>query len=416
MKKLLFVLAAITLFQGLTFAEDITTVDGTTYKDVSIEGTNPSGIDIGYTNVDGNYVLRGLKFTNLPENIQKRFGYKPELSQQFETKVNAYSSTEMDDVASAQKARLETIIKEIKQKLAGADVNIKPDDLRYAAFALRRTVKVNPVASIRQGCVVDIEEVTSGKPISSKRILLDGVSLPAGTSWTGYIYPTGVQSTYQNVNGIPVFTESVSRSVDIANKYLNIYGEYAASEQGQSATPPQDIPAPDQGSPDNAAVADSSSSDSTSASSSYPMSDSSTDYVPQTQIAYAPADGYGCTYYMGGNYCPVNWYWRHHNYPHPRPNPLPRTRLDNRNDRQNIAQNAGQSREKTYEQSINNAERRFSSSQSQNRGNYSGQSMNRVGNFHQSYSGGGMSSGGTRGGGMGGMSGMRGGGGGGGRR
>ncbi|MHB9139934.1 MAG: hypothetical protein ACYC4Q_11085, partial [Victivallaceae bacterium] len=217
--------------------------------------------------------------------------------------------------------------------------------------------------------------------------------------------PTGVQSTYQNVNGIPVFTESVSRSVDIANKYLNIYGEYAASAQNQSATPPQDVPAPDQGSADNADVSSSSSSDSAGSSSSYPLTDSSADYVPQTQIAYVPTDdGYGCTYYMGGNYYPVNWYWRHHNYPHPRPNPLPRTRPANRNDRQNIGQSVPQSREKAYEQAINNAEKRFSSTQGQNRGNYSGQSMNRVGSFHQSYSGGGMRGGS--------MDGMRGGGGG----
>lgn len=401
MKKMLLTLAAILLSPVLTFAEDITTLDGTTYKNVSIEGTNPSGIDIGYADANNNYVLRGLKFVNLPENIQKRFGYKPEVSQQFDTKINAYSSTEMDDVAAAQKTRLEAIISEMKQKLSGADINIKPEDLRYAAFALRRAVKVNPVGSIRQGCVVEIEEITSGKPIKSKKVLLDGVSLPMGTSWTGYIYPTGVQSTYQNVNGIPVFTESVSRSVDIANKYLNIYGEYAASAKDQPATPQTDTPAPDQAGSDNAdisnnsATADSNSSSGDSASD--PNSDSSADYTPQNNFYYnTNDDGYGYTYYMGGNYYPVNWYWHHHRYPHPRPRPLPRTRADNRTD----GQNTEQSREKAYEQAIVNAERRLNSGQNtgQNQSRDYGQSMNQFGNFHQSYGGrgGGMRGGGRR--------------------
>ena len=404
MKKLLLLLTGVMLFPCLIFAEDIQTVDGTVYKNVSIEGVNPSGIDIGYTDANGNYILRGLAFTNLPESIQKRFGYTPAVSQQFNAKVNQYSSTEMEDVAGSEKARLEAIKKEVKQKLAGADININPADLRYAVFALRRLVKIKSVGPIRQGCVVEIQEVTSGKPIKSKKVLLDGVNLPPDNIWTGYIYPTGAQATYQGANGVPVFTESVNRSVDIINKYLNIYGEYAASMNNQNNASPQDIPAPDQDNNANNVTSDAYSSVSPTDSSSY-----SADSIQQDQqmpvdnnFNYIPDDGYGYTYSVGGSYYPVDWYWRYHNRPHPHPKPHPAPKPMPRTEsgvRAGSVSSTGatnfENRANAYEQSINRQESRSGSISNMGGGerNY-GQSINRVGNFHQAYSGGGISSGG----------------------
>ena len=429
MKKMLLLLAGVMLFPSFTFAEDIQTVDGTVYKDITVEGVNPSGIDIGYTDANGSYILRGLKFTNLPADIQKRFGYVPVASQQFESKVNQYSSSEMEDVAGTEKARLEAIKKEVQQKLAGADIKINPADLRYAVFALRRLVKIKSVGPIQQGCVVEVQEVTTGKPIKSARVLLDGVNLPPDDVWTGYIYPTGAQATYQKVSGIPVFTESVNRSVDIINKYLNIYGEYAASMNDQNNTPPQDIPAPDQDSSvasgDNSSVsanisqpADSSSVSSGSSQQDQQDQQSSAD---NNNFNYVPDDGYGYTYSVGGSYYPVNWYWHHHNRPHPRPTPRPgpkpvynnnaNANTSNFNNRINSNANISNfdNRINAYEQSINRQESRSGAIPNAGGGqrNY-GQSSNRVGNFHQAYSGGGSRSGGGFGG--------RSGGGGGGRR
>ncbi len=407
MKKLLFLLTGLILFPCLAYAEDIQTVDGTIYKNITIEGVNPSGIDIGYTDAGGNYILRGLAFTNLPADIQKRFGYTPVTSQQFDAKVKQYSSSEMEDVAGTEKNRLEAIKKEVQQKLAGADININPADLRYAVFALRRLVKIKSVGPIQQGCVVEVQEVTTGKPIKSKKVLLDGVNLPPDDVWTGYIYPTGAQATYQKVNGIPVFTESVNRSVDIINKYLNIYGEYAASMNTQNTPPPQeDIPAPDQ---DNNAAAGDNSSASANASQPADSSSGSADSSQQTQpipvdnnFNYTPDDGYGYTYCVGGSYYPVNWYWHHHNRPHPRPTPRPVPKPVYSN---NANINNFDNRINAYEQSINRQESRPGAIPNAGGGqrNY-GQSM-RVGNFHQAYSGGGTGGGGFGGGRAGGMGG-----------
>ncbi len=387
--KIVLLLVTIRLFSCFTFAEDIQTVDGTIYKNISIEGVNPSGIDIGYTDANGNYILRGLAFTNLPPDIQNRFGYKPVISQQFDAKVSQYSSSEMEDVASTEKNRLESIKKEIKQKLAGADITISTSDLRYATFALRRLVKIKSVGPVRQGCVVEIQEVTSGKPIKSQKVLLDGVNLPPNDVWIGYIYPTGAQATYQSINGIPVFTESVNRSVDIINKYLNIYGEYAASMNSQNDAPAQDIPAPDQ---DNNVTVDSSNySDTSSNVSSQTNSNNSQEdqqAASNNNFTYTPDDGYGYTYSVGGAYYPVDWYWRNHNRPHPHPRPGPTPVYNN---------NHFDSKIEAYGQSFNRLESRSGTiPNSDARERNFGQSSNRVGNFHQAYSGGGRSGGGRR--------------------
>jgi hypothetical protein len=313
----------------LVNADNIITTDGTLYKNVSIEGVNPSGIDIGYNDPNGNFILKGLKFTELSSDEQRRFGYKPQAAMDFEQKISQYSSGDMDDVALAQKQKVENIIKEVKAKLSGVQVNIKPDDLRYAIFALRRAVRVKPTATIRQGCVVTIETITSGKPIPGNQVILDGVSLPSEGSWTGFIYPTGVKANSNGSAGLPVFTENPNRALEIISKYLNIYGEYASNVEQQNPATQQDIAAPDQvldnsdnyysnsnnaASNTNQSVADTSNEQ--------PMQDN-TSQSSQEYSYYPQYDGLGCSYYLGGSYAPVNWYWHHHNYPHPHPRPHP---------------------------------------------------------------------------------------------
>ena len=63
---------------------DITTRSGKVFEDARLERVNPDGIDIGYVNEKGHYVLKGLRFQDLPEELQKKFGYDPEKSRKFE--------------------------------------------------------------------------------------------------------------------------------------------------------------------------------------------------------------------------------------------------------------------------------------------------------------------------------------------
>jgi hypothetical protein len=318
-------------------AADIKTNDGTVYKNAVIEAINPSGLDIGYTDNNGNFVLRGIKFDSLPADIQKKYGYKPEHAEKFDKKISEYQAVDMDTVAINAKTRVENIMKEIKAKLNGADINIAPEDINFATFALRSSVKLMPTSTIRQGCVAEIQEVTSGKTITAKQIILDGTNLPNGVCWSGFIYPTGIKANYRGTSGIPVFAGTAQRAVGIVNKYLNIYGSYAAQQsapQNQPESPdtaaPSQIEVPDNnnlGIVDDAGTPDDKNMLETKQRSATPPQpvnnnlnivsdacarDSHRDQTAAVKTYFlpyylAPEDNYEYSYYLG-SYYPVDWY------------------------------------------------------------------------------------------------------------
>jgi len=403
-KRIFFLLAAAFVVSATSSSgEDITTRDGTVYKNIYIEGVNPSGIDIGYIDARGVFVLKGLNFANLPENIQKQYGYVPANATQFNSKVNQYANSDIDSVASSSQTKVNKIIQEIKAKVSGSDVQIEPADLSYAVFALRRSVTVKPAYAVSTGCVVEVESVKSGKAIPNKKILLDGVNLPGYSNWTGFVYPTGAKANFGNDKGIPVFTDNLDRSVQILKKYLNIYGEYAANNtanpvntDASASSVATDAPDLSQNSyasqnppPDNSQTADNSQVSNTQAADNTQSADASQPPV-QNNYYYGNDgnynDGYGFSYYMGGGYYPVDWYRRnrynpynpHRHYPQPL----------YRNDGQKKVQEnrEPQNREQANKQ-LENRERvnRSAASSRENidsfAKNYYGE---RAGNFHQS--------------------------------
>ena len=193
---------------------NIQTLNGQVFEDAQIERVNPNGIDIGYVNEKGHYVLKGILFKDLSEELQKKFGYDPEKSRKFESEVRKYEKTDINKVADEEKTRLERITEQIKAKFAGEKITLKPADLRYAIHAWRRSVELTPVKDTKTGCVVKIDKVVSGKPIESELVLLDGIHLPAEGSWSGFLYPAGVQAIYDRKQ-IPVFTGSLDDSTEI---------------------------------------------------------------------------------------------------------------------------------------------------------------------------------------------------------
>ena len=54
---------------------EITTRDGTTYKNVTVQRVDPDGLTISYAPVDGGMGLAKLKFEDLPDDLRQRFGY-----------------------------------------------------------------------------------------------------------------------------------------------------------------------------------------------------------------------------------------------------------------------------------------------------------------------------------------------------
>ncbi len=229
---LLFAMFAVCLADSDT-PMTIKTLDGQVYENAVVEGVHPGGIDIGFVNSHGDYVLKGLSFKVLPDNIRKQYGYNPTENDRFDAQVKAHAQDDPNQVVEAEKARLERITKEIKEKFAGQNIKIKPEDLRFAIYAKRLSVILSPVSSSLTGCVAKIVEVESGTPVSAQLIQIDSAALPTGVNWSGFIYPTGLKTRYQG-NPIPVYADSLDRAVLLANHYLDIYCEYAA-EGGASS-------------------------------------------------------------------------------------------------------------------------------------------------------------------------------------
>ncbi len=305
---------------------DIQTQDGQTFQNAIIEGVNPSGIDIGYVNTEGYYVLKGLSFKNLPEDLQERFGYDPQEEQEFEKKVQAYSGKNMESVTEDAKARLERIVREIKAKFAGENITIRPADLRFAIYSGRSSVKVRTVAPTRSGCVVKITGHVSGVELKKDLIQIDGGNLPDDGDWSGFIYPTGLKARYKGEE-IPVYTDSLDRAAELVERYLDIYGAYAAANPGEADLSDT---APEQALAGSNNATSQTPADTTNAPQTQDTdkSDDSNDgtlgkvpYYGNNDPYYYSGFGGVYTYYIGLSYRPVCWWNRHHRPPHRPPRP-----------------------------------------------------------------------------------------------
>ena len=285
---------------------DITTRSGKVFEDARLERVNPDGIDIGYVNEKGHYVLKGLRFQDLPEELQKKFGYDPEKSRKFETEVKKYEGKDIDKVADEEKTRLERITEQIKAKFAGEKITLKPADLRYAIHAWRRSVEITPVKDTKTGCVVKVDKVVSGRPIQSELVLVDGVHLPAEGSWSGFLYPTGMKAVYEKKQ-IPVFTGNLDDSAEILTRYLEIYAEYAASGRVKNDSSAETaVSAPDQAA--SAPQRNAAKPEEQTVPDQW-TNDNAVTYYPFGSYYGFVGDG---VYFISGNFAPVAWWNRFH--------------------------------------------------------------------------------------------------------
>ena len=58
-----------------TALDEITTRNGTSYKNVTVQRVDPDGLTISYAPVGGGMGAAKLQFENLPDDLQQRFGY-----------------------------------------------------------------------------------------------------------------------------------------------------------------------------------------------------------------------------------------------------------------------------------------------------------------------------------------------------
>ena len=65
---------------------EITTLDGKSYKGVSVQRVDPDGLMIGYAAAGGGISLSKIKFKNLPTDLQRRYNYDPDKAAAYEAK------------------------------------------------------------------------------------------------------------------------------------------------------------------------------------------------------------------------------------------------------------------------------------------------------------------------------------------
>ncbi len=311
MKKF-FVFLSAAFLAGTAIAADpvprtITTLDGQTFKDVIVEGSDAGGIDIGFVNENGGYTIKGISFKNLPEPIRKEFGYDPEKAGAFESRVQKFANADLQKVAETEKDRLTRIKKELKARAEGDKVDVTSEDIAFAVYSGRRAVDLKTIAITKAGTVAEVVKLHSGPAIDSKYVLIDGEDLPEPGQWSAFIYPTGLHGDYREHKKIPVFCDSQDAAATLLSSYLNVYSEYAASNTQTPAAAAPDL-----------AADTTTPATTTNATTATGTADSATD---NGLVVYSDRSSSGWGYYLGPSYYPINWYYGR--YPNPRP-PRPR--------------------------------------------------------------------------------------------
>lgn len=65
---------------------EIKTLDGKTYKGVTVQRVNPDGLTIGYTSASGGPSAVKIKFKNLPDDLQRQYKYDPDKAAAYEAR------------------------------------------------------------------------------------------------------------------------------------------------------------------------------------------------------------------------------------------------------------------------------------------------------------------------------------------
>lgn len=99
----------------------IVTRDGRTYNDVKVQQVLPDGLVISYAPTNGGTGISKVKFVDLPDKLQKRYGYNPTNATAFEKaelKSNARLRAQL--LAEDAKARSKRLVQELSDAFSDA--------------------------------------------------------------------------------------------------------------------------------------------------------------------------------------------------------------------------------------------------------------------------------------------------------
>jgi hypothetical protein len=115
-------------FVSVAFAEDFKTVAGKEYKDVTLSRVEPDGIVI-----TGKAGISKLYFTELPKDVQERFGYDPQKAGDYSAQQSAgfEQVRKHQEEASRQKAEASQKADQYRVEQATRQNNIRILQARY---------------------------------------------------------------------------------------------------------------------------------------------------------------------------------------------------------------------------------------------------------------------------------------------
>jgi hypothetical protein len=204
MKRSLFLFCAAFAISNVIQALDIKTLDGTTYKNVTVTNVLPNSIDIFYTRKDGTPVLRGIKFTNLPEDIRKKYKYSPQRAKVFEKNCQEYQKKRFDKMMALEK-RNQALYKK-QQKLFD-----EADEVAALIYARRQNIYIHVVRPVDGGVIgyasSAYNTLTSG---NYGKYFVRGISGSNGQKFKVVIYPTGKTISFED-GTFPVYDTSLER-------------------------------------------------------------------------------------------------------------------------------------------------------------------------------------------------------------
>ena len=105
----------------IRFPSQITTSDGTLYKDAAKLRVDLDGILVSYQPVDRGIGLAKLKFRDLPEDLQKQYGYDPKSAVEYEKQQTQAAEQLRSQVAVSDALAQYRAIAVLHQALAGSD-------------------------------------------------------------------------------------------------------------------------------------------------------------------------------------------------------------------------------------------------------------------------------------------------------
>jgi hypothetical protein len=185
-------------------ADDWTTLDGKTYKDVHVVKIEPDSVTI--LDDDGG---AKIMMTNLPPALQKQCGYDP-------AKAAAFESNEKAAVDKAEQAalkkKIETLLSELACPVHGKIVQVLNGGfLAELEVESTRTVAVSHqnVNTQAYGLAAPIvttttenKNITVGESIGTVFVSCDPTGLIDDQEWEGVVWKSGTYS-YTTVEGAP---------------------------------------------------------------------------------------------------------------------------------------------------------------------------------------------------------------------